>query len=98
MKQGADYECDSSPHPFSAFPAARHSPLACAAPAALARLLGHGGVNLVRVHGVIDISVNAYFGKCLEIEKMARPTNRAYLNAEWKIYARVGDMYSEEPF
>ena len=52
----------------------------------------------MRVHGVIDISVNAYFGKCLEIEKMGRPTNRAYLNAEWKIYARVGDMYSEEPF
>ena len=63
MKPGADYECDSSPRPCFGLPAARHSPLACAAPAALARLLGHGGANLVRVHGVIAISVNAYFGK-----------------------------------
>ena len=50
------------------------------------------------MHGVIAISVNAYFGKYLEIGKMATPPNRAYLTAEWRIYAQVGDMHSEEPF
>ena len=50
------------------------------------------------MHGVIAISVNAYFGKYLEIGKMATPPNRAYLTAEWRIYAQVVDMHSEEPF
>jgi len=57
----------SSPDPCFGSPATRHSPLACAAPVALTRLPGHGGADLVRVHGVIAISLNAYFGKCLEI-------------------------------